>query len=110
MKRYAVCLLGIFFWCPAHAYTQAQENVLNKLAEAYAVNTLCHDLAINKKLVMQVLVLSRLGTVEAAQELVARAAVKVQENRHHKQEVICATGLLLFGPSGLNAANILIRE
>lgn len=91
-------------------FSEGQRNAMAAVAAAIATEQLCPALEINTKLTDQVLLLTKLTSLEARQEIVRQTGEILSGYKGGNVSEICATGLELFGPDGTSGKNILRRR
>lgn len=108
-------LAGLFLTgaaASASAYNEKQENVLNNLAEALALDRLCSELHINGPIAAAAFAFYDLDiSNESVKSSLEKRIQSISDDMSdHDEEIICMTGKFMYGPKGMSIKNLLLPE
>lgn len=103
------CLAGIVMAASAEAQTVQQLNVIGHIARIYMVEAACKTLKANDVAIAVIWLEYKMGPqdpkiLSALNQAILDAA---QEFKGQPENVVCAAGLHLFGPTGKTFPNLL---
>lgn len=105
-----IALAATVLWpCATTAQTLEQRNVINHVAQVMVITNACPTLQPRMLLLAMLLKDNRIDLEKSPfRELVAeRGAHHTRTTANYRREIICQSGLFLYGPNGHNVPHLI---
>lgn len=109
--KFMIAAAAIFTAAAGEAGAGAKENVIKHIGQAMAIDTMCDRYEINLPLAVTIALANGIDLAGADKEAVSAEAKRViAALARQDQNIVCMSGLALYGPSGESVADLILEK